>query len=240
MNAAERLYNSIWKDQATAAPYTGGNRRIDLAIRIVGPGQRFLDIGCSDGILAEQLSSRFSETYGLDISETALTAARTRGVQAYHVNVDEQPLPFDDGFFSAITCLDVVEHVFEPDILLAEIARVLSPGGSLYIAFPNMRYIIHIKELFGGRFPKTSGDTAYSYDGGHLHYYTPHDVRKLLAKHGLATTSEWGIVSGGIRNNWKYKLLKVLLPASLEREFLSIEVMLKATKPQFAGIGSSL
>jgi len=231
MNPVEKLYDSIWKDQATAAPYAGGNDRIDLAIRVVDPGKRFLDLGCSDGVLAEQLTSRFADTYGLDISETALAVARKRGIQTFHVNVDLEPLPFENGYFSAITCLDLIEHVFEPDVLLAEIARVLAPGGSLYIAFPNMRYIIHIKQLLGGKFPKTSGDTAYSYDGGHLHYYTPADVRNMLARHGLATMSEWGIVSGGIRNKWKYRLLKTLLPAPLGQELLSIEFMLKATKP---------
>jgi methionine biosynthesis protein MetW len=232
MNPVEKLYESIWKEQATAAPYTGGNGRIDLAIRVVEPGTTLLDLGCSDGVLAEQLSHRFTETHGLDISETALAMARTRGVQTHQVNVDQEPIPFADGYFSAITCLDLVEHVFEPRVLVAEIARVLAPGGSLYIAFPNMRYILHIKQLFAGRFPKTSGDTAYSYDGGHLHYYTPRDVRDLLASNGLTTTSEWGIVSGGVRDKWKYRVLKAILPAALEREFLSIEVMLKATKPR--------
>ncbi len=191
---------------------------------------RLLDIGCSDGVLAEQLSQRFPETHGLDISETALAMARTRGIRTHQLNVDQKPLPFDDGYFSAITCLDLVEHVFEPRVLVSEIARVLAPGGSLYIAFPNMRYLLHIKQLLAGRFPKTSGDTAYSYDGGHLHYYTPRDVRDLLASKGLNTVSEWGIISCGIRDKWKYRLLKAILPSTLKREFLSIEVMLKATK----------
>src|SRR4051812_35006484 len=158
MNPVEKLYETIWKDQATAAPYTGGNGRIDLAIRVVEKGKRLLDLGCADGILAQQLHQSFSETHGVDISETALAIARQRGVKTHRVNVDEAPLPFGDGLFDAIPCLDLVEHVFEPRLLLAEIARVLAPGGSVYIAFPNIRYIIRIKELIAGRFPKTSGD----------------------------------------------------------------------------------
>lgn len=230
MNSAEKLYETIWKDQASAAPYEAGNWRIDLAIRVVEPGTRLLDLGCSDGVLAEQLSRRFAETCGVDISDTALGIARARGIRTQHVNLDEEPLPYDSGYFDAITCLDLIEHVFEPRVLVAEIARVLKPGGALYMAFPNMRYIIRIKELFGGRFPKTSGDTSYSYDGGHLHYYTPRDVTALLAERDLRTIAEWGIVSEGIRHGWKYRLLNSLLPTPLSREFLSIEVMLKAVK----------
>ena len=147
------------------------------------------------------------------------------------MNVDEEPLPFPDAAFDAITCLDLIEHVFEPRVLVAEIARVLAPGGSLYIAFPNMRYALRIKEIIRGRFPKTSGDIEYAYDGGHLHYYTPDDVRSLLKERGMVTTSQWGIVSEGIRKNWKYLLLKTLLPRNLGREFLSIEVLLRAIRP---------
>ena len=232
MNSVEKLYENIWKDQATAAPYSGGNGRIDLAMRVVEQGKRLLDLGCADGILAEQLRARFSEAHGVDISETALAIAGKRGIETHRVNVDEEPLPFADGYFDAITCLDLIEHVFEPRVLISEIARVLAPGGSVYIAFPNIRYIIRIKELIAGRFPKTSGDVEYSYDGGHLHYYTPEDMRKLLAERGLNSVAEFGIVSGGIQNKWKYRVLNSLLPQRLARELLSIEVMTRAVKPE--------
>lgn len=226
----ENLYNKIWQDQATAAAYTGGNLRIDLANNVVEPGRRLLDLGCGDGVLGELLKSRFDEVAGIDVSEPALAAAKQRGVVTHQVNVDEEPLPFPDAHFDAVTCLDLIEHVFEPRVLVREIARVLALGGSLYIAFPNMRYALRIKEIIAGRFPKTSGDIAYSYDGGHLHYYTPADVRALLEEQHLVTASQWGIVSNGVRRNWKYLLLKTLLPANLKREFLSIEVLMKAIR----------
>src|SRR2546430_796287 len=123
MNSVEKLYESIWKDQASSR-YEGGNFRIDLARRVVEPGRRLLDLGCADGILAEQLQERFKEVHGVDISETALAAARARGITTHRVNVDEEKLPYDDGYFDAITCLDLIEHVFEPRVLLAEIGRL--------------------------------------------------------------------------------------------------------------------
>jgi methionine biosynthesis protein MetW len=228
----EALYDRIWREQATAAPYTGGNLRVDLVNRVVEPGKRLLDLGCGDGVLGNLLKNKFNEVAGVDVSDQALAIAKQRGLATYRVNIDEEPLPFPDATFDAITCLDLIEHVFEPRVLVSEIARVLAPRGSLYIAFPNMRYALRIKEIIAGRFPKTSGDIAYSYDGGHLHYYTPADVRSLLQERDLGTISEWGIVSDGIRKNWKYRLLNVLLPAGLRREFLSIEVLLRAVRPE--------
>jgi methionine biosynthesis protein MetW len=224
------LYEKIWQEQATTSPYSGGNLRVDLTSRVVEPGKRLLDLGCGDGVLGSLLKDRFNEVAGVDISDQALSRAKQRGLTTYRVNVDEEPLPFPDSTFDAITCLDLIEHVFEPRVLVAEIARVLAPDGSLYIAFPNMRYALRIKEIIAGRFPKTSGDIDYSYDGGHLHYYTPADVRSLLKERGLATVSQWGIVSEGIRKNWKYLLLKTLLPSDLRREFLSIEVLMRAVR----------
>lgn len=227
---AERLYERIWNDQATREQYVGGNLRIDRAIAAVGPGRRLLDLGCGDGVLGQALRDRFEEVVGADISESALEAAARRGLITQRINADSPPFPFPDSTFDAITCLDLIEHVFEPRVLVTEIARILAPGGVLYLATPNMRYLLRIKELALGRFPKTSGDTEYAWDGGHLHYFTPQDLRELLAERGLRTVSEWGIVSPGVRGNWKYRLLRAVLPERLERELLSIEIFTKAVK----------
>lgn len=234
MSVLNKLYDRIWRDQANLTPYAGGNLRVDLTLRVITPGNRALDVGCGEGLLIDQLKDRFGEVVGVDISELALAAARQRGLTTYRVDFDSDPLPFPDNHFDAITCLAVIEHVFEPRVLAREIARVLAPGGAVYVAFPNMRYLLHIKQLLAGRFPKTSGDLEYAYDGGHLHYYTPADISDLFGQYGLVTTSQWGIVSDGIRHNWKYRILKTVLPAHLEREFLSIEVLIKAIKPDDA------
>jgi len=232
MAAAKELYERIWQEQSSLAPYKGGNLRVDLVAGLLPGGKRMLDLGCGDGVLGELVKDRFEEVVGADISELALAIARRRGLKACKVNVDEEPLPFPDGHFECITCLDLIEHVFEPRTLVREMARVLALNGALFVAFPNMRYILRIKELVAGRFPKTSGDLQYAYDGGHLHYYTPEDVRRLLEEQCLAVTGEWGIVSPGIRDNYKYRLLRLLLPPGLRREFLSIEVVLGATRSQ--------
>ena len=224
----EDLYSRIWRDQATISPYAGGNLRVDLTNRIVKPGNNLLDLGCGDGVLGELLKPRFKAVAGVDVSEEALAFAKQRGLSTYRVNVDQEPLPFGDAMFDTVTCIDLIEHVFEPRVLISEISRVLAPGGNLYIAFPNIRYALRIKEIIAGRFPKTSGDIAYSYDGGHLHYYTSADMRSLLEEKNLKTAGQWGIVSPGILNNWKYRILKTALPASLAREFLSIEILIHA------------
>ncbi len=99
---------------------------------------RILDIGCGSHpyFLAH---TTFREKYSLDqIEMPAETAAQHRITHRTH-DLDQDPtLPFDDGTFSAITLLAVIEHV-EPDIairFLRETYRALVPGGRLIVTTP--------------------------------------------------------------------------------------------------------
>jgi ubiquinone/menaquinone biosynthesis C-methylase UbiE len=104
-------------------------------------GGRSLDVGCGPGFAVEYLARQdFNfETYGVDISDQALAVARKR-LEGHHQKdlvarltaINSQTLPFEDGFFQLLTCFDVLEHLDETDIdsTLAEIDRVLAPGGT--------------------------------------------------------------------------------------------------------------
>lgn len=102
---------------------------------------RSLDVGCGVGFVVEYLSGRTfdMETHGVDISNLAIDRAKQRlqnvpgSEQRLHV-LSSQSLPFDDDFFSLVTCFDVLEHLDSGDIqkTLEEIWRVLRPGGIFY------------------------------------------------------------------------------------------------------------
>ena len=101
-------------------------RRSDEANRICMAGMRglLLDIGC--GFFSDKFTFGSDVTYvGLDISD------RARDVRA-----DAHVLPFADASVDSILLVGVLEHVDEPDRVLAEALRVLKPGGRGYIAVP--------------------------------------------------------------------------------------------------------
>lgn len=176
----EAVYEAIWdRKQAGDTQILAGSRAA-VALQLLGSGERLLDIGCGDGALAVAAQRQFKEVYGLDISQAAVTAAQARGIHAAQVNLDVAPIPFAAETFTAVTCLDVLEHVFDPRPVVQEIARVCAPGATLVITTPNIRYWRHITSVLFGRFPRTSSDEE-AYDSGHLHYYTAANHVDLLA-----------------------------------------------------------
>jgi SAM-dependent methyltransferase len=99
-------------------------------VRSLGHVERALDLGCGDGRLTAELDA--GELTAADVSPVALERARRRLPDARIVELEpDTALPFDDGSFELVYCKQVLEHVEHPRELLAEVARVLAPGGHL-------------------------------------------------------------------------------------------------------------
>lgn len=90
-----------------------------------------LDLGCAGGFMAEALDDRGAQVTGIDPAAEAIEAARNHAkgrTITYDVGVGEA-LPYTDGQFDAVVCVDVLEHVQDLDKVLIEVTRVLKPGG---------------------------------------------------------------------------------------------------------------
>jgi len=113
---------------------------------------RVLDVGCGGGELLSFLPIR--NKYGVDINLTSVKWARRRGINARVVDVETQKLPYRDNYFDLVLCTELLEHLFNPFLLLSEIKRVLKKGGYVYATVPNDLYYIEsrIKVLLGKPF----------------------------------------------------------------------------------------
>lgn len=121
---AER-YEEFW--EALTASFVGPL----LDLLGAGRGSRLLDLACGPGAVSEAASSRGARTLGVDFSSRMIRVARRRNPFLAYVEGDAHALPFDPGTFDAVAINFGVLHFSDPDRVLAEVLRVLEPGGKL-------------------------------------------------------------------------------------------------------------
>ena len=108
------------------------------ALRLLPPSPgRVLDAGCAFGFLTRRLARRYPEVIGIDLDPGYVARARAAcpGCDIRLGPVDR--LPWPDADVDAAVCLDVLEHVPQPRAAVAELARVVRPGGSLVVSVPH-------------------------------------------------------------------------------------------------------
>jgi arsenite methyltransferase len=112
-------------------------RRQVIAALGLGPGERVLDVGSGPGLLAAEMAEAVGPegaVHGVDPSESMLAMARARRVRGTDFHAGEaQALPFADGGFDAAVATQVYEYVDDMPAALAEVRRVLRPGGRLLV-----------------------------------------------------------------------------------------------------------
>jgi SAM-dependent methyltransferase len=136
-----------------AAAFTGETTAVDaraplVAAVVAAQPKRILEVGCGWGELAEWLGRETgAEVVAVDLSTRMVELARERGVKA-HVG-DVQELPFADGEFDVAVAAWMLYHVPDLDRGIAELARVLRPGGRLVVATNSRFHLLELRELVG-------------------------------------------------------------------------------------------
>jgi len=150
------------------------------------PGLDVLDLGAAGGFMAEAIHDRGARVTGIDPARDAIAAARrhadTTGRQIrYDVGRGEH-LPYETACFDVVVCVDVLEHVDDLPQVLAEVGRVLRPGGWFLFDTinrnPLARFVtITMAENVLGLLPKGTHDPAL--------FIRPDEMRAHLAAQGL-------------------------------------------------------
>ncbi len=104
---------------------------------------RLLDVGCGNGRYLLQMQQFGWQVVGVDPDPQAISVCQAAGLTAYQGTLEA--LAFPDNSFDAITMNHVIEHVPDPVSTLTECYRLLSPGGYLAIATPNIHSLGHHK-----------------------------------------------------------------------------------------------
>lgn len=122
-----------------------------LRARAGAGGCDVLDLGCGAGFVANELARAGHRVTGADLSEDALEVARrhdsTGGVR--YERADACRLPYGAASFDAVCAMDFLEHVEEPAKVVAEVARVLRPGGWFFFHTFNRNLLSRLVVIHG-------------------------------------------------------------------------------------------
>ena len=104
-------------------------------IRDYAPSGPLLDVGCGMGDLLEKF--RYRQRHGIDISEEYLTIARKRGLKVTRAQAED--IPFPDDTYEVVVATDILEHVFDLNLVARELVRV--SRNFIIVRVPYMEYV---------------------------------------------------------------------------------------------------
>ncbi|HEX5616924.1 MAG TPA: methyltransferase domain-containing protein [Solirubrobacteraceae bacterium] len=106
----------------------------DELVEDVAAGTRVLDVACGTGIVARRAAAREASVVGVDVNEQMLEVARAAGPTIEWIEADAAELPLPDDSFDWVFCQQGLQFFPDPSAALAEMRRVLAPGGHLAVS----------------------------------------------------------------------------------------------------------
>jgi SAM-dependent methyltransferase len=184
-----------------------------LASLVPNASATLLDVGCDDGVWTDEVRRRLGippeQVHGLELVDERGALARERGFDVRRADLEE-PWPYVDASFDVVHANQVIEHVARLDHFLAEIRRVLAPGGVALVCTENLASWHNVGALvlglqpfsltnvsdvrpIGNPFALHAGEApAHGSSWQHVHVLTLAGLRDIFVAHGFDVTSSWG------------------------------------------------
>lgn len=151
-----------------------------------------LDIGCNNGQHTIKAAKHVKKIVGIDLDTFELAKAKREAARKKITNIKfekasaEEKLKFTSASFDKVLFLDVLEHLYNQDLVLSEVKRVLKKNGILMLAVPN-------KNTSWKKLQKSVGLSYFS-DPDHKREYSKTEIENLLKKHKFKITSNSPVV----------------------------------------------
>ena len=202
------LAHHWWDTQSEFAPLHAINPlRLDW-INGLSPlaGKRVLDIGCGGGILADAMAHKGAQVLGIDLATKSLKVAQLHALEAQTPQINyreisaealaaEQPASFD-----VVTCMEMLEHVPNPQSIVAACAALVKPGGWVYFSTINRNAKAYMFAIVGAEYvlkmlPRGTHDYAK--------FITPSELLGFARKQSLDVQAMRGLEYNPLSKRYK-------------------------------------
>lgn len=152
-------------------------------------GRVVIDVGCGSAAIAEHVRALEATYIGLDLDETAVAELTGRGYEGHTVDITSPELSqaikdiIGARQVAALVCLDVLEHVTEPQAVLARLTQAVSAQEDveLVVSIPNVAHIDIARKLLCGRWDMTDSGLL---DRTHLRFFTDATITAMMSRAG--------------------------------------------------------
>ena len=166
-------------------------------------GKTFLDVGCGGGILSESLASAGGHVTGIDMTVSALYAAREHlkktNTQVVYRRITVEALSVETpNRYDSITCMELLEHVPQPSSILSACAQLLKPGGNMFIATVNRTWTAYFLVILAAEYLlKIVRRGTHTYGN----FIRPQEIVGWAAEAGLKTMNLSGFLYNPFTGN---------------------------------------
>jgi 2-polyprenyl-3-methyl-5-hydroxy-6-metoxy-1,4-benzoquinol methylase len=192
MSGYEEYYNNFYKKLSELDEKGNNFNKIKNILPTLNGNETIVDIGCGHGGVSHSLIKTGHKVTGIEINKDAIKSLKDKDFQVIQADISK-PLEIDDKF-DIVMILDVLEHLFDPLLLLNEAKKITKEKGYIIVTVPLYFDIVdRIKILFTGSvistdnlcYGKENYDKFRSYNYDHIRFFRPKEILEMGENLGL-------------------------------------------------------
>lgn len=161
--------------------------RLNVVLPMIGTGKTVLDVGCRDGTISKIIQEMGNSVECVEISNYSIARCREKGLKVYDLDLNKDWASSIQKKYDVVFAGEIIEHIYETDIFLSNIYKVLKDDGYLILSTANLASLGRRILLLLGKNPVIELTTR-STEAGHLRYYVRSSLEKVLLENNLKVT----------------------------------------------------